>query len=192
MMIVLPVKLSVKKKQLYQERVEQRSLLWYCSKRFHPLLQRGSNCDKLKKAGCIGEFGFYRSMTSKETMDLVKTGFKEFGNIDEIEYLQASRDNCLQAVHQELDACGVIKLAGSGSLYVHQLCASGSSRNAGSEASSSQSLSGVSSKDTDVSQGSGTDSKKQRLIDRADEIQEITGTKYVLVNCLSLPFLWYI
>ena len=118
-------------------------------------------------------------MTSKETMDLIKTSFKEFGNIDKIEYLQASRDNCLQAVHQELDACGVIKLAGSGSLYVHQLCASASSSNTGSKASSNQSLSGVSSKDTDVSQGSSTVSKKQQLIDIADEIlRELRGKKH--------------
>lgn len=124
-------------------------------------IPKGSNRNKLKKAGRIVELDVYRSMTSKEMMDLIMTGFKEFGNIDKIEYLQASRDSSLQAVDQELDACGVIKLAGCGSLYVHQLCVS---------ASSSQLLSGVSSKDTDVSQSSGTDPKKPRLIDRADEV----------------------
>ena len=46
-------------------------------------------------------------------MTLETDSFKRF------EYLQANEENNLWVVHEKFNAYGVIKLAGSGSLYVH-------------------------------------------------------------------------
>ena len=61
-------------------------------------------------------------MTSKETLQLIADAFKEVCQVKKLEFYQANRDNTLQ-VHQdqELDGSGVLNLAGSGSLYVHQM-----------------------------------------------------------------------
>ena len=116
---------------------------------------KGASREKLKKAGRIVELHFFRSMTASETMEVIKSAFKDVGNdISNLKYLQAYRDNTLQApVHQQLDACGIIKLAGSGSLYVVQ-----------STCPSEDLSDHEASKDIDFPQ------KTQQLIDRAGEV----------------------
>lgn len=119
-------------------------------------IPKGSARSKLKNSGRILDLQIYRSLSSKETMDLIIDNFKEF-DIKKIGYMRANRDNCLQAVHEELDACGVIQLAGSGSLYVNPLCSS---------ASDSQ----KSSASEDISPPSATDPNHKQLLDQADEV----------------------
>lgn len=119
-------------------------------------IPKGAIRSKLKKSGRIVDLNVYRSMNSKEINDLILDSFKDL-DIDKIEYLQANRDNGLQIVGGNLDACGLIKLAGSGSLYIHQLntsplCSQASGSNEG------------------TSQDIVIDSNKQQLLDRADEV----------------------
>ncbi len=119
-------------------------------------IPKGAIQTKLKGSGRIAELSIYRSMTSKETKDLILDSFKDL-DVDNIEYLQANRDNGLQIAGESLDACGVIKLAGSGSLYVHQL-------------NTSTSCSMASGSNEGTSQDSVIDSNKQQLFDRAEEV----------------------
>lgn len=88
-------------------------------------------------------------------MKLIRSAFKD---VDNFEYLQGSQDNTLQvSAQQELDGCGVIKLAGFGCLYVHQI-----SSRVDSESSSST------DNDRKLEDSVGASTKK--LIERADEV----------------------
>lgn len=73
-------------------------------------IPKGSQRSKLKKDGRIADLTYFRSMTPKETLKHIQSSFEGLGNVSELQYLQAYRDNTLHmSVHQELDGYGVIK-----------------------------------------------------------------------------------
>ena len=83
---------------------------------------KGIQRNKLKEDGHIIELAFNRSMTSKETMNVITDAFKDLTGGGKLQFLQANRDNTLDVhTQQNLDGNGVLNLAGSGSLYVRQM-----------------------------------------------------------------------
>lgn len=84
-------------------------------------IPRGPLRERLKKIGRIKELFFHRIMSEAEVTSTITTGFKET-SITHYKYLSANRkDNRLAvAEKQQLNGDGIIKLAGSGSLYLQQ------------------------------------------------------------------------
>ena len=61
-------------------------------------------------------------MTSEETLKVIQNAFNDLGSVSKLQYLQGNQDNTLKVSHQQdLDGCGIIQLAGCGSLYLHQI-----------------------------------------------------------------------
>ena len=86
-----------------------------------PSIPKGSVRDRLRKAGRIKDVAVLRSTSPDEVKEDIADAFEELGHMKSLQYLQAHKDNTLHvALEQELDGVGVIKLAGSGSLYVKQ------------------------------------------------------------------------
>lgn len=68
-------------------------------------------------------------MSVEEVNAIVLEGFKII-KLDKFEYLKCQKNNSLLvAENQKLDGNGVIELAGSGCLYLHELTADGSLSN---------------------------------------------------------------
>ena len=83
-----------------------------------PVLPKGQARDKLCREGRIKEVPIRRNMTATEVTNILANHFST-GNACEVEYLQAHRDNTLKmSTEQNLDGAGVIRVAGSGSLYL--------------------------------------------------------------------------
>ena len=74
---------------------------------------------QLKNVGRIEEVAFHHSMTAEITRKhYYSKSIQDVGNVN---YLQGHKDNTLEmSIKQELDGCGVINLAGCGSLYLLQ------------------------------------------------------------------------
>ena len=76
--------------------------------------------------GRLKELFFRRVMSAEEVNAIVLEGFKII-KLDKFEYLKCQKNNSLLvAENQKLDGNGVIELAGSGCLYLHELTADGS------------------------------------------------------------------
>lgn len=82
-------------------------------------IPEGIHRNKLKEDGRIIELGFHRSMSSKDTLQLITDAFSDVCQVKKLQFLQANRDNTFQ-VHQDQDpdGSGILTLAGSGSLYM--------------------------------------------------------------------------
>lgn len=141
-------------------------------------IPKGSQRDSLKRKGRIMDLSFHRCMTSKETVEHISNAFKDLGNVDNLQFLQAHRDNTLRvADKQELDGVGVIKLAANGSLYLKQsdyvVAVTNPTKSPESEAQSSSSVATNSVVNKDQAQCSNVplhDPETQKVIRLADEI----------------------
>lgn len=81
-------------------------------------LPKGQAREMLSKEGRIKDVPVRRSMSATEVIETIISS-SCITNASEVEYLQAHRDNTLKiSADQNLDGDGVIRLAGSGSLYV--------------------------------------------------------------------------
>ncbi len=88
-----------------------------------PALPKGEARDQLCREGRIKEVAIRRSMTATVVADILTSHFStddtSADDMCELEYLQANRDNTLKmSTEQNLDGAGVIRVAGSGSLYL--------------------------------------------------------------------------
>ena len=85
-------------------------------------IPKGSQRNKLKNGGRIEEIGFHRQMGAEETRKHIQRAFCGLGCVSNFKYFQGHKDTSLKvSLRQELDGCGVIDLAGFGSLYLQQL-----------------------------------------------------------------------
>ena len=77
--------------------------------------------DDLRKEGRIKDLAFHRIMSCNEVQMLVLQAFQVI-KLENYEYLKCRKDSSLiKFDNQILDANGVIMLAGSGCLYIHEL-----------------------------------------------------------------------
>ena len=84
------------------------------------VIPRGPSRDRLEETGRIKEIHIHRIMSAVEVTNFITTSFKDVG-IMGYKYLSANRRNKLTvAEKQQLNGNDVIKLAGSGSLYLQQ------------------------------------------------------------------------
>ena len=81
-------------------------------------IPRGPLRVTLRARGRIKELYFHRVMSEREVNNVIVNGFEDI-NIKEFRFLLPMKDNTLSGCEkQDLNGTGVIKLAGSGSLYI--------------------------------------------------------------------------
>ncbi len=86
-----------------------------------PIIPKGSRRQSLMKCNRILEIPFLRSMMPEEVNTLICDTFKHLGNVEHFKFLHAQQDHTLQVSEvQQLDGAAVIRLAGSGCLYLIQ------------------------------------------------------------------------
>ena len=89
-----------------------------CLQDIPPTIPKGRARDALSREGKIKELPIRRNMSIKDVLASIRTCFA-ISDSKEVVYLQAHRDNTVNiSEEQSLDGCSVIRLAGSGSLYV--------------------------------------------------------------------------
>ena len=89
-------------------------------KEIPPTIPKGPIRERLKRTGRIRTLNFNRIMSENEVKWSILNGFSDT-NIENFHFLQSTKDNrLLKSEHQSVDGNAVIKLAGSGSLYIQQ------------------------------------------------------------------------
>lgn len=84
------------------------------------IIPRGPFRTRLETFGRIKDLYFHRVMSEKEVNDVVLSGFEDIG-VEAFRFLKALKGNTLAvAKKQELDGAAVIKMAGSGSIYLQE------------------------------------------------------------------------
>ena len=164
------------KKATFGKRVKRVNVVML--KRIPSRVPKGIHRKRLKEDGWIIEVGFHRNMTSKMTLQLIADAFKEVCQVKNLEFYQANRDNTLQ-VHQdqELDGSGVLNLAGSGSLYVHQM-----EESEGDQQDQPCTSASISSPEGE---------KRKMLFQRADELIKALRVSFLLPSvCMQREGIW--
>ena len=84
------------------------------------IVPRGSIRTRLETFGRIKDLYFHRVMSEKEVNDVILSGFEDIG-VESFRFLKALKGNTLTvAKKQELDGTAIIKMAGSGSVYLQE------------------------------------------------------------------------
>ena len=110
-------------------------------------------------------------MTVEETRRHIQRAFESVGSVNKFQYLQGHKDNTLKvSKKQELDGCGVINLAGCGSLCLHQM----------------------NDEPTTEASSSNAGSKVQQMLRKADELlKELRVSQFLSSSCILCMLQYY-